>query len=611
MANDVTTEGEAATDPAASPVSNPAGVYASRLDARRASHDGAGRRDDRIANARLVLFIIAGVLAWLVLGSVGLHWAWLLLPGAGYVVLMVLHDQALKEKARARRQMAFYEDGLARLGHTWPGKGIAGDAFAKAHHPFALDLDLFGEGSVFERLCRARTRAGEETLAQWLLEPADPETIRARQAAVDDLRERLALREDLAILGEDIRAEIDAAALRSWATAPAVLRGIGMQIVAALLSVGALFSLVAWFALDLGPLPFLVSVGALGVLYWRTGPSVAEVVGTVEKPGKALGVLAGVLARLESETFEAPLLRRLQADLAGSGEPASKRIAALGRLVDLLGARRNQFFIPIAFVLAWSLHLAVAVERWRARSGRQVGGWLFAVGELEALSSLAAYAYECPGDPFPTILDGGPRYVAVAAAHPLLKDAVPNDLHLGEGGPQVLLVSGSNMSGKSTLLRTVGVNAVLALAGAPVRAERLELSPLALGATLRVQDSLQEGASRFYAEITRLKQILDLTAADVPVLFLLDEVLHGTNSHDRRIGAQAVVRGLMARGAVGLVTTHDLALAKMAEAVDAMANVHFEDHVEDGEIRFDYKMRTGVVEKSNAIALMRAVGLEV
>jgi DNA mismatch repair ATPase MutS len=193
--------------------------------------------------------------------------------------------------------------------------------------------------------------------------------------------------------------------------------------------------------------------------------------------------------------------------------------------------------------------------------------------------------------------------------------SVPNDVSLGGPGdpaPQVLVVSGSNMSGKSTLLRAVGVNVVLALAGAPVRAKRLRLSPLAIGATLRIEDSLQEGHSRFYTEILRIRSIVDLASGESPVLFLLDEILHGTNSYDRRIGAEAIVRALVGRGAIGLVTTHDLALTELTTALgSAAANVHFEDRIEGGAMVFDYKMRPGVVERSNALALMRAVGLDV
>jgi DNA mismatch repair ATPase MutS len=271
--------------------------------------------------------------------------------------------------------------------------------------------------------------------------------------------------------------------------------------------------------------------------------------------------------------------------------------------------------------------LALAVESWRRAVGPAVLRWMAAVGEVEALSSLATFHFEHPDYPFPTIVDGEagapapPGHLPVhlllydtqGLGHPLIPAArrVVNDLRLG-GERRLILVSGSNMSGKSTLLRTVGVNAVLALAGAPVCARRLTLSPLALGATLRINDSLQAGKSRFYAELTRLKQIVDRAAGTPPLLFLLDEILHGTNSHDRRIGAEAIIRGLIDRGAVGLVTTHDLALAEVAEALGARAaNVHFEDHLEGGVMTFDYRMKEGIVRKSNALELMRAVGLEV
>jgi len=212
------------------------------------------------------------------------------------------------------------------------------------------------------------------------------------------------------------------------------------------------------------------------------------------------------------------------------------------------------------------------------------------------------------------LMASGARFEAEGLAHPLLPDAaaVRNDLRLGGGAPHVCLVSGSNMSGKSTLLRAAGVNTVLALAGAPVRATRLTLSPLAIGATLRVDDSLQDGYSRFYSEILRIRAIVEEARGPIPVLFLLDEILHGTNSHDRRRGAEAIVRALVASGAIGLATTHDLALTEIAGALGAQAaNVHFDDRVVDRQIVFDYRLRPGVVQHSNALALMRAIGLEV
>ena len=264
-------------------------------------------------------------------------------------------------------------------------------------------------------------------------------------------------------------------------------------------------------------------------------------------------------------------------------------------------------------LLLWSTQFAIAIENWRRISGPAVGRWLAAVGEFEALCALSGYGYEHPADPFPELVEQGICFEGEGLGHPLLPVdlCVRNDVRLG-GELRVLLVSGSNMSGKSTLLRTVGTNAVLAFAGAPVRAAGLRLSPLSVGASIRIVDSLQDGSSRFYAEITRLRQLVDMTKGAFPLLFLLDELLHGTNSHDRRIGAEAVVRGLVDRGAVGLFTTHDLALAEIAEALGPRAaNVHFQDHLEDGKIVFDYVMRPGIVRKSNALELMRSVGLEV
>ena len=313
-----------------------------------------------------------------------------------------------------------------------------------------------------------------------------------------------------------------------------------------------------------------------------------------------------MLARLEDTTFTAPRLRELRDALdttahphGGRHVPPSERIAQLGNLLDLLHSRRNQLFMPLAYLLMWGTQMAHAIEQWRAIAGPAIARWLDVVGQFEALCSLAAYAYENPDDPFPEIVtEGGPCYDGEDLGHPLLPAArcVRNDLHLTDG-LRVLIVSGSNMSGKSTFLRTVGINAVLALAGAPVRATHLRLSPLAVGATLRIQDSLQQGRSRFYAEILRVRQIVDLTRGPLPLLFLLDEIFAGTNSHDRRQGAEAIVAGLVDAGALGLVTTHDLSLTHIAEQLGSRAaNVHFADHFENGEMKFDYRLQPGVVQ---------------
>ena len=401
--------------------------------------------------------------------------------------------------------------------------------------------------------------------------------------------------------------------LVSWGRAPAVVTAAWPAVLAAVLAAAAVATLAAW-ALDFaGSGPFAAVVGLEIVFSVAVRGRVLHILGAVEPPAHDLGLLSAVLARFEREVFSSPRLVALRATLAVGGQLPSRRIARLQRLVDLLNSRRNQLFAPLAAITLWGAQVAFAIERWRRVSGPHLGEWLDGLGELEALCSLAGYAYEHPGDPFPEFADTGALFEADALAHPLIpvSRAVPNSVSLG-GGRQMLLVSGSNMSGKSTFLRTVGVNAVLALAGAPVRAERLRLSPLAIGATLRVQDSLAAGQSRFYAEITRVRAVVALTSGPLPVLFLLDELLSGTNSHDRQHGAEAIVRGLLDRGAIGLVTTHDLALSAIADRLAPRAeNVHFADEFDEGTLRFDYRMRPGVVRTSNALALMRAVGLEV
>jgi len=430
---------------------------------------------------------------------------------------------------------------------------------------------------------------------------------------VEELRQRIDLREDLALLAGDVRVGLHPEALRSWGGAPPIALSSAHRIAAPVLATFTVAAILGGIFGPSGLIPALFAV-SVEIGYALTLRSrVRRVVDKVDAPGRDLDLFAGLLARLEREQFQAPLLVELRAALDTQGVSPSRRIARLHRHIELLDARRNQLFLPIALLLLWTTQLALAIERWRSICGPRLGRWIDAVGEFEALCALAGYAYEHPGHPFPEITDGGCCFEARGIGHPLIPPdlCVPNDVQLGEE-LRLLVVSGSNMSGKSTLLRAMGTNAVLAHAGAPVCADRLRISPLAIGASIRIQDSLQEGTSHFYAEITRMRQVMALAEAPGSTLFLLDEIFHGTNSHDRGIGAEAVVRGLLERGAVGLVTTHDLALARIADALaPRAANVHFEDHLEEGKIAFDYRLRPGVVEKSNALELMRAVGLPV
>lgn len=590
---------------------SPAEVYRARLTDRTAVVAALDRRHDRLATSRLLVAGLAAGIGWGAFSGLW-SWWWLALPAVIFGVLAVVHDRVLTARDGARRAVGVYERGLARLDDRWSGTGATGASYPPADHPYAADLDLFGDGSLFQLLSASRLHAGEETLAGWLLAPAPHDAIAARQAAVDDLRPRVDLRERLALTGDSVAAWLDTASLAAWGAQTPLLSGIAPRAAAFLLAAANVAALAAGFWLDASPAWAAASIAASVTfsLVWRR--RVHQVIATANAPARHLRLLAEVLALIEAERVAAPHLTALHARLAATGDTASHRIRELTRLVDLLESRQNQIFAPVALLLLWGTQLAWAIESWRRRSGPSLGEWIAVAGEFEALSSLAGYAFEHPADPFPEIASEGPVVEGVALAHPLLPSArvVPNDVTLDQA-TRVLVVSGSNMSGKSTLLRTVGVNVVLALAGAPVRATRLRVSPLAPGATLRIQDSLQAGRSRFFAEITRLKQIVDLAGGPIPVLFLLDELLAGTNSHDRRLGAAGIVSGLVARGAIGLVTTHDLALAEVVSDLGVHArNVHFSDTFEGGEMRFDYRMRDGVVRTSNALALMRSIGLE-
>lgn len=595
------------------PDASPRNEYTARLTERRRSAQALERVSARFAWLRLALGIATAGLLWAVTTERGLAWPWLGAPIVAFLAVARVHDRVLRRRSAAERGAAHYERALARLDGRWAGEGTPGDEHADPNHPYAADLDLFGHGSLFELICTARTRDGERVLAEWLKTQGQPEQVRMRQQAVDELRDRIDLREDLAVLGEDVRAGVDTRALAAWAQGPPLLESRWPLRVASALAALDLLALGAWLSGLAGPQLLLGASALAGVFAWSQRARVRTVLQSVGGPTAELRLLTGVLDRLERERFTTPLLRGLREALDEEGAPPSRSIGRLARLSEWNDSRRNQIFLPLAGLVLLGTHLAFAIERWRKAHAASVARWIASVAEMEALGSLAAYAREHPSDPFPEITPDGPRFEAVGLGHPLVDEqrCVRNDVRLG-GELRLLLVSGSNMSGKSTLLRSVGINAVLGLAGAPVRAHRLVLSSLRPGACLRVQDSLQEGTSRFYAEILRLRTLVDLARGDSALLFLLDEVLHGTNSHDRRIGAEGLIHGLIRQGALGMVTTHDLALAKIADDLGtAAANVHFEDHLEDGKIAFDYRLRPGVVEKSNALALMRAVGLDV
>ena len=567
----------------------------------------------QIGNGRLAIALLTAVLAYFVFGRGSISGWLLLIPLIAFVALAAWHSRVARIQTLASRALRYYDRALARLKDEWAGTGETGERFRNREHVYADDLDLFGKGSLFELLATTRTSAGEETLAGWLLAPASLDEARARQEAIAELRTCLDLRQDLALLGPDIQSEAQIEACERWAAQPAVFFPSVLRPGAAVLATIGLLLLFGFFA-QVVPFLVLVVVVAINLLIgFSLRERVGQVLGGAETPGHGLQVLALALARFERENFSSPKLRELRQRLEVSGAPASKRIHQLSRWVDWMDSSDHILVRAIRPLVLWREQIAMGLENWRRISGPSISGWLRTIGELEALSSLAALCYEHIDWSFPEFTGERGTYVALALRHPLISSdrSVANDVSFAPP-LQLFVVSGSNMSGKSTLLRAIGLNTVLAWTGAPVAASNLTLSELYPATSIRVTDSLLDNRSRFFAEITRLRQIVDLAGKGKPVLFLLDEILSGTNSHDRRIGAAAVIRKLVAGRAIGLVTTHDLALAKIGDELSGAAiNVHFEDRIIDGKMEFDYKLKAGVVSHSNALELMRAVGLEV
>ena len=590
---------------------SPADEYARRLHERELSVVQLERLHIRISYVRLLLGIAVAAVAWLGFARHAFPGWWVAVPIAAFATVAARHSRILRARRHAERAAQLYRRALARMEDRWTGTGQKGERFQDLHHIYAADLDLFGEGSLFQLLSTARTRMGEDTLASWLLSPAALGEIRERQAAVAELRDRLDLREDLGVLGEGEQVGIHPEALLQWAEAPTRLQQRWLRVAAAILAVLEIATAVVWGVW--GPfLPFFAVLGINAVLSRRLKQPLLETLYGTEHAFEDLDLLSAVLARLEGESFSTSRLQRLSQQLVSERLPPSRAISKLRTIIDFSYSRENLILRVLDLPLLYSVQVAFWAEAWRRRHGAAVRRWLEATGQVEALISLATYNYEHPADPFPEFTSGSALFEAEELGHPLIaaEKCVRNSVHIGEA--RVLLVSGSNMSGKSTLLRAAGINAVLAMAGAPVRARRLRLTPLQVGASIRINDSLQEGSSRFYAEITRLRRIFDLAGGDPPLFFLLDELLQGTNSMDRRIGAEGIVHALVERGAIGLVTTHDLALAEISGPLNGQIhNVHFQDDLEEGCIRFDYRLRPGVVTKSNGLELMRSIGLDV
>lgn len=509
------------------------------------------------------------------------------------------------------RLSRFYQRGIRRLEHEEADsfdEVPTGEAFLDPSHVYAHDLNVLGEKSLFEHLCVARSGIGQRGLANYLLNPADRPEILARQEAVRELRDEHDLREKMVLLGPHMFSQARWETFTEWLDAPrVVLPGPALHVLLAVTTiVMVVFLVVSLNQRELSPIAIAMAVvqGAIGLLL---SERVKAAIGGLGTLSVEVRMLREGLALLEGRTFQSPKLQGLVAQVQGS----AGALRGVERLLWICKEREKDWFFALSHGVMAGVHISMAIERWRSKHGADLRRWLPVWGEFEALNSLGCYAFESPGSVYPTIVEEGACYEAVALGHPLLPDniCVRNDVELN-AETRFYVISGSNMAGKSTLLRSIGMNALLAMAGAPVRATSLRMTALSISASLSIADSLANGVSKFRAEIERIKQTIELTSGPRPVLFLIDEIFSGTNSRDRRAAAESVVRTLIAKGALGALSTHDLALTEIAEEPELHGlNVHMGSRGQGDPMDFDYLLKPGVTQESNAMAIARMAGV--
>jgi hypothetical protein len=590
-----------------------ASSYEARLRQNRERRQHAVAKRTRCYWYIVACTVAIGVVAYLSMGAHQIPLWPAALPAAAAILAFIEARRCKNGMQDASCLMDLYRDRLRRIRYQWMGEGDAGKDLEMDGHLSAADLDLFGEGSLFELLCDVQTPAGRETLARWLQQPAQMEEAISRQQAVRYLRDQIDLREKLALVRAGKADEYSWNTFRSWLTADPIDFSRWAPWATLLLSLSMVTAGACWWG---GFLQAHVALWAMATVGSAEAGLALRLNGRVRRVMEGLLLSAGRLKAIrqlcelvENSKLDTPGLVELQQRLRG----LPKRVGQLQRLIVRRDALRNEWFIYAGLLLMWGTQWTIQIERWRQRHGSEFQEQLRAMGEFEALMAIAAYAYENPDDPNPEFERDGPLFEATGLGHPLIDPAscVRNDINL-DGETRFLMVTGSNMSGKSTLLRAVGLNATLAWMGAPVRATTLRLSQLQICASIRVEDSLLHGLSHFYAEVQRLKAMLDHATSGPPVLFLIDELFAGTNSADRRVAAEAVLRLLIERRAIGLATSHDLALTEIAEQHDlAGANVHLSDTPTAEGLSFDYRLRKGKLDHGNALKIIQMVGIPI
>ena len=601
-------------------MSTPHEIYTERSQQFARTRDEYARRSNRLSNLRLALFLGAIGLAALAIAHTPWWWLGVAALSVLFVVAVARHHDVERLRQRHADLVVLSEVGLARLRRDWAELPLHDAPDLIPPDSYANDLDLFGHASLMHLLATAITPVGAATLQRWLLEPAAPPVIAARQQAIGELSGLLDFRDEIALRGRAASAarsifeqflswvEGDASFPPVWLTRLAIIMPI-ITVAALIASLAGLTG--AWWLLL--AVINLVIVGSVG---GRAEPIIAQ----VASRQNAYRLYAELLRLASDQPLDSAELRRLQAELTAGRASAAEQMARLQRIMAFAEQRFSYFYIALQAFFLWGIHIAWALARWQRLVGPQARRWLAALGEIEALCALACLHHDQPEWAMPQIDPAGAdRIQASDLGHPLLAPSVArtNAVGIGPAGT-FLLITGSNMSGKSTLLRAIGLNAVLAQAGGPVFASALRLPPVTLATSVRINDSLEQGVSYFMAELLRLKWVVDVAEQTQPAgeritLFLLDEILHGTNTSERQIAARQIIRHLLGLGAIGAVSTHDLSLAQAADLAAHSQPFYFTEQFSRGEdgpiMEFDYQLRPGLAPSTNALKLMEIVGL--
>jgi len=530
-----------------------------------------------------------------------------------FVILMQKHSKVIENRKLAESILNINELSLLRLRGEWKNFKDSGEDFKDNEHNYADDLDIFGENSLFQWINNAYTPLGRIQLKNRLSFPKlDKNAIYESQEAIKELSKNVGFRQKLAAEGSLIltnKSENDE--LFNWAEKTSLIAcNTYFKILSILLPLATIISIILYlFFHIIGygiPLTFIAI--NLGILKLQERQR-SETLDTIYKYKKNLKLYYKMIKLIEEKNFHSKLLKDIRQNFLGKKQKASEVINWLSKISDKISDRSNLFSIILNITLLWDFHLIMQLETWKKDYGKLVKIWLNAVADMEALSSLSIIGFDNPEWTLP-VIDDGLKVRAINAAHPLLpNDAVSNSIELNSNS-SILLITGSNMSGKSTFLRTLGINLVLAYAGTSVCSEEFSCGIMNIYTCMRISDNLEKNISSFYAEIIRIKKVVTAANSGEAVFFLLDEIFKGTNSLDRHIGAEALINMLSKENTLGAVSTHDLELGDLENTNPKVQNYNFQEHYWENEIHFDYKLRKGISTTRNARFLMKLAGIE-